>query len=358
MTPVLIASNGEASGKALVTIGLALALKARGYKVGYLKPFGRLPVVKAEEAFDEDALFIHKTLDLKEPLAITSPLVLSEDQEESLLHGESLLNEQFTYINQTILTSFRSLKTKDFVLLGGGLDLFDGASLKVSIFDLVDLLKAKVLFVDTWRGMITVDTILGAARLFGKQFLGSVINKIPESSLSFVMQSVAGFLNTRDVRLLGTFPRDRLLEAVTVGSIVEGLGGDVLCCERSLKEFVEHFVIGAMDSENALQYFSRLTNKAVITGAHRTDILLAALETSTRCIIITGGLRASDMIIGKAISKGIPIISVSGDTFSTVNGVEHLLDRILIREDGKAKRARELIESNFDLASFLSILDR
>jgi BioD-like phosphotransacetylase family protein len=185
-----------------------------------------------------------------------------------------------------------------------------------------------------------------------------VINKASESSIPHITTTVRPFLEKRGVHLFGVLQKDRLLEAVTVRLIVKVLNGEVLCCERSLDEFVENFLIGAMDPDNALKHFSRIQNKAVITGSHRTDIMISALETSTHCVIITGGLRPSDIIIGKAISKGIPIISVAEDTFSTVNTIEAMLGRAIIREEGKVQRARDLIEASFDVDGFIKALKR
>jgi len=179
-----------------------------------------------------------------------------------------------------------------------------------------------------------MDTLLGTARLLGDRCLGGIINKVRISS-PVCQEPIKNFLEEKGVKVFGVFPKDKLLESITVGNLLEVLNGEILCCERGLEEFVENFLIGAMDADSAIKYFNRVPNKAVITGAHRTDIQLAALETSTKCIILTGGLRTSDMILGQAISRGIPIISVTEDTFTTVDKIESALKRISIREKGK-----------------------
>ncbi len=45
MQTLFIGSTAGNSGKTLITVGLGLALKECGYKVGYLKPLGKLPTV-------------------------------------------------------------------------------------------------------------------------------------------------------------------------------------------------------------------------------------------------------------------------------------------------------------------------
>src|SRR5208283_268604 len=162
------------------------------------------------------------------------------------------------------------------------------------------------------------------------------------------------FIEKAGVPIYGIFRKDKLLEAVTVRHLVDELNGKVLCCEDKLTEFVENFSIGAMDVDSALSYFRRTPNKAVITGAHRTDIQLVAMETSTRCIIITGGLSTNEVVMGKAQSKGIPIISVSLDTFTVVDRIEAVAGRTNIRQKEKQLRIKELINSQFDMDRLLT----
>jgi len=95
--------------------------------------------------------------------------------------------------------------------------------------------------------------------------------------------------------------------------------------------------------------------KAVITGGDRADIQLAALETSTKCLILTGGLYTNDVVLGRAVSKGVPVVSVSRDTFSTIEAIEGLIGRTGISEKEKINRAYSLFEDCFDMEGFLNL---
>ena len=68
------------------------------------------------------------------------------------------------------------------------------------------------------------------------------------------------------------------------------LGGEILAAHDHLHLPVEDVVIGAMTTAGALTYLRRAANKAVILGGDRADLALAALETSTSVLILTGGL--------------------------------------------------------------------
>ena len=90
-----------------------------------------------------------------------------------------------------------------------------------------------------------------------------------------------------------------------------------------MDELVEHFMIGAMNVESALSYFRKVSNKAVITGGDRSDIQLAALETPTKCLILTGELYPNASILGRAQEVGVPIVVVRADTANTLEVCEN-----------------------------------
>jgi BioD-like phosphotransacetylase family protein len=239
------------------------------------------------------------------------------------------------------------------VIIGGAGDLFEGALFGLNTLPLLESMNAHLLLVEPWRGETSADSLFGLSVLLGDRFGGGVINKVPASAADYVKETVRPFLEKKGVPIFGVFPKDRALEAVTVRQLNDILNGKVLCCEDRLDESVENFSVGAMDVDSALAYFRRMQNKAVITGAHRSDIQLAAMETSTRCIILTGGLGANDVVVGKAQAKGIPIISVEDDTFTAIDKIEVRMGKTSIREKRKVERVKELMDVEFDMERFL-----
>jgi len=350
MIPIFIVSNRSHSGKTFLALGLALALAEQGHLIGYMKPIGKTPVKKGDRVYDADAVFIKEALSLPDPLDMISPFVLTYENQNLILQ------RKLKDVRKRVLGAFRSFSKKDFLIIGGGSDLFDGAILQINALSLLKGMKARVLLVESWMGEVSMESLFGAFRLMGKNCIGAVINRVPMNALAYVKETVVPFLEKKGVKVFGVFHKDTLLESLTVRQLNEILHGQVLCCEDHLDEFVENFSIGAMDVDSALKYFRRTPNKAVITGAHRTDIQLAAIETSTRCIILTGGLYTNDVIIGKAASKGIPIISVAEDTFTTVDQIEAIMGKTRIADSIKIERIRHLVCTGFDLRRFLKCL--
>lgn len=347
MTPIYITSNTRFSGKTFVSIGLAMKLREMGWNVGYMKPIGKTPVKHGKDVFDADAVFVKEILGLEEPIDIISPFVMTFESQSRMLKGKAPLAKK------RIMAAFHSLKKKDFVVINGSGSLFEGALLGINVLSVMDAMNARVLTVEPWRGEFSADSLFGVRKVIGKRFSGAVINKVPEDVMAYVKESLRPFLEKKGVKLYAAIQRDRLLEAVTVRRLNEILGGRVLCCEDRLESLVENFSIGAMDVDSALAYFRRIPNKAVITGAHRSDIQLAAMETSTRCIILTGGLPTNNVVIGKAKSKNIPIISTQDDTFTAIDRIEAYAGSTSIREIAKVERAQELFSTEFDIKRFL-----
>ncbi len=350
MIPIYIASNTGFSGKTFVSLGLSMKLMDMGYKVGYMKPIGKVPVKQEKDVFDADALFVKETLGLTEPLDVISPFVMTFEAQTMMLKGKK------QDAKKKIMAAFRSLKKKDYVIVNGSGSLFEGSLLNINVLSIMNDMDARVLMVEPWRGELSGDSLYGVNKLIADRFVGGVLNKVPMNTAGYVKESLRPFLEKKGVKVFGVFPKDRLLESVTVRRLNEMLNGRVLCCEDRLDEHVENFLIGAMDVDSALSYFRRTPNKAVITGAHRADIQLAAMETSTRCIILTGGMQTNDVVLGKAQAKGVPILSVSDDTFTTIDRIEGSMGKASIREKGKVRRAREIIDTHFDIGRFLKSL--
>lgn len=347
MIPIFIASNTGYAGRTFIALGLGMKLLEQGYTVGYIKPIGKTPVKKGRNVYDADAVFIRETLALEEPIESISPFVQTFESQTLLFEG------QLKDVKKQVMAAFRTLKNRDFVIISGAGDLFEGSLLGVNALSLLTEMKASLLMVEPWRGETSADSLFGVSRLFGEHFCGGVINKVPVNTVGHVKESVRPFLEKKGVKVFGVVPKDRALEAVSVRQLNGILNGKVLCCEDRLDEFVENFSIGAMDVDSALSYFRRTPNKAVITGAHRSDIQLAAMETSTRCIILTGGFTTNDVVIGKAQAKGVPIISVADDTFTTIDKIEGSMGKTNIREKRKVARVKELMDIEFDMKRFL-----
>jgi BioD-like phosphotransacetylase family protein len=142
-----------------------------------------------------------------------------------------------------------------------------------------------------------------------------------------------------------------------VGELIELLDAEVLTETVDPEALAETLTVGAMTADAALSRFRRYQNKAVITGGDRTDIQLAALETSTVVLILTGNLHPSPLIIQQADALNVPILLVNQNTMETIELVERSLGKTRLGQPEKMETFLNLMTENVRLDEISSVLD-
>src|SRR5690606_26950317 len=136
--------------------------------------------------------------------------------------------------------------------------------------------------------------------------------------ISHIENHIIKYLNSAKINVFGCVTSERLLSSVSIREMAKHLEGTILSATYKQDELVESFMLGAMGAELALKFFREKPDKAVITGGDRADIQLAALETDTKCLILTGNFSPSSIVVGRAEELGVPLLLVKYDTLTTV----------------------------------------
>jgi BioD-like phosphotransacetylase family protein len=343
VTVLYIASTDEYSGKTGVCLSLGLELQKKGKKVGFMKPLGSVPGVVDGQTVDLDAYYITKRLDTKDNVQDASPIALTRQYiQEQMKHNKKCAMDIIT-------SSFsRIVQDKDVVIMENGKDVDEGRFICASAPEIAETFDAKVLLVSKYTSELIVDDILGAKNVLGEHLLGVIFNQVPMSQMPAV-EAIKAFLKAEGIKCYGSLPRDRILQSVTVKELADHLNGTILTAAGKTDELVENFMVGAMGQERALRFFQRVPNKAVITGGDRSDVQLAALETQTKALILTGNLQPSPIVMARAEDLQIPMILVNLDTLAAVEKTDEIVGRVRIHQAQKVQRFMELIEENVDL---------
>ncbi len=344
-TALYVTSTERFSGKTALCVGLMHWFQRKGLSAGYMKPISTTARVMGERIGDEDAVFIKSALELPDPLGTIVPIVLTEPEVETLV-GSADGNQ----LESKAVQAFQAIaKDRDAVVMEGGTSLREGFIVNLHPPRLAGLLGARALVVvpclDTLQ---VIDDLLAARSLLGDTLLGAVVNRIPQHRMGFVKERIKPFVESRGMPVFALLQREKALLSVSVGELVEGLGGEILCCATAMDELVENLMVGAMSADAALTHFRRAPNKAVVTGGDRPDILLAALETSTRCLILTGNLRPSPLVIGLAEERGVPIILTRHDTLKAVEIVETFFGKTRFHQQKKVQYFEKLLDKSMD----------
>lgn len=346
MLPLLIESTESYAGKSLVCLGLGLKFQKDGFKIAYFKPFGRSPIKIGKVTTDEDAVFIQDAFHLDEPLEQLCPVVVTQDLTIDAYDGK------VKGLEKIVTDAYRKVsRGKDITLIGGGGSLHEGTLLGLSSLNLARSFKAKVILVDNAEYETNVDCIIRAKEGLKDSLIGVVLNRVPPHRIDFIKKRIIPFFQRRQIDVLGIIPLDPLLNSVSVRELQQILNGQFLFGEEYDTDLIEKFFVGSMNVDKAIDYFKKSKNKAVIVGGDRPDIILAALETPTSCVVLTGGLYPNDILLAKAEEMKIPMILVKDDTYSTVQKVDKVLGRLRVKEEKKVKLGARLIEKeiNFTL---------
>lgn len=345
MPTLYVASTETFVGKSAVCVGLLDRARRDGFTVGYMKPVSVSATHTEDAVLDEDAAFIRQHFGLADPLERIAPVLVTQGVVERILRGQGpdftrRLREAYVAVS----------RDKDFVVLEGANHWAEGSLVDLSADQVSDMLQAPVLLITRYRTTIAIDAILAVQRYLGDRLLGVLINQIDEPQLDFVQQRIVPFLEKRGIPVLATIMQDPQLSGVTVADLLEHLGGQLIGRQEWLTKLVEHLMIGAMGAETALSHFRRRANKAVFTGGDRSDLQLAALETSTSVLVLTGNIRPAPAVIDRAEEREVPIILVADDTLTTVERAEHIFGRIRFKQAAKIERFITLLDQRFDFA--------
>ncbi len=351
MVPLFFISNQSFSGKSSMCVGVGKLLIEKGLKVGYMKPVGTLPTKVGGVTTDEDAQYISNILDVSNDLGDICPIVLTQQYIREGLKDRSFSKGFLSSIDEAF---GRIKKGKDTVILEGAKSVEDGYFLGISSKEICTKLGAKAIMVVRYSSEI-VDQILFSKEYLGDCFGGIIINWIPRSQLVYLEELVLPFLKNNGVEVLGYVVSDKMLSSVSIKEMAELLGGKIICAENKVDELVETFMVGAMGQEQALKFFRRKANKAVITGGDRADVQLAALETATKCLILTGNFQPSSVVLGRAEELGVPMILVNFDTLTAVEKVGEIIGHVRFHEIKKIDKIVEVVREYIDIDRLLEI---
>ena len=300
MPALYIASPGPGEGKTAIALGLAQGWQGRGKKLGYLRlgtsPEGDVPFAQ--------------NLGLE---AASCPPAEVEQAYKRLSQG------------------------RDLVLVEGLVPEVEAALKK---------LRGKALLVLSFKG---AEKAGEAAGRLGQSLAGAVLNLVPRSRTEKAKKELVPGLKGRKVAVLGVLPEERALLAPSVADLAQYLGARVVLHQDRGEELVEEFMVGAMCLDPAPVYFARKEAKAVITRRDRPDILLGALQTPTRCLVLTGGGDKIDpYVLQGAETQGVAVLLVEQDTPATLERLEACLLALRFRQEKKLPIIARLLQDHLD----------
>ncbi len=354
MSSNIMISGQTLTGKTMIAIALASKLKAQGIRVGYFKPVGRksFELSTETEDVDEDAYVMKHLLGMKENVGTICPIARSKATYDELLRlGPGTLMAKVKECYGELVSNY------DSIIFEGTMVPWNLLHVDLSTPQIAKELNASVLCLVNFTSVEAIDEVYLMRDLFkqhGIENIAFILSQVPPMLKSIVEDRVTPFLKKQGIRVCGIIDARRELYSPTVGEILKALEGQMVLGEDKLGILVDQFMVGSMAPENALKYFRRAADKAVITSGDRTDICLAALETDTNLLILTGGMGPDIRTISRAKELGVPIMMTAYDTFSTGHIVDNLVGTVTSDNEAKLAIIDQIVNESLDFDCLLN----
>jgi hypothetical protein len=273
---------------------------------------------------------------MKQVLALPEPV----DSLCPLISGEGVLT------NKVKQTYAKVSQGKDVVIIEGMCGHSPDDNLSKTSYEIVEALKARVIIVEGYSNQSSTAKFINTYKGFGENLLGVVLNKVPSSQLKRVHDEIPPQFDAAAINILGILPEDRALFTLTIGELADYIQGEILNNAEKSAELVENFMVGAMYVDSGLEYFGRKRGKAVVVRDDRPDMQLAALETPTKCLVISGNTAPVYSVRYRAEDKGVPIILTKSDTSTILKSIEDALDKTRFNQEKKLLKLAEITEQH------------
>lgn len=335
---LLITSVNPGVGKTTFALALALKLISKGYKIGYFKPI-------SDNYDDTDSADAKELLQMDEDLKIICPTTVTPFEYD-------MPDEQVELIKKTIMDAYDRIRPNyDFLIIEISRKASYLAYLNLSAKYLAKMLNAKVLILTEGRDFEDADRFIFGLNYFVSadvEVVGGIMTLVPQEMVEHFKTVVIPKLeNVHKLTILGLVPSQGSIAAPTVEEICSKLNARVLAGKAYMDNLVENYQVGAMSPEIALKYLRRVTRKAVITGGDRHQLVIAALETDTSVIILTGSILPPAAVLSKAEEKKVPILLTASDTYSTVRALtdQPIYGKLYLKQTDKINAWNEIFET-------------
>lgn len=343
MKNLIFGSITEGAGKTSLIVGLAKALNK---KFAYLKPFGDRLIYRKKRLWDYDSALITNIFGLDQS---------SEDMTIGFEHSKLRYMYDGDSIKTKLLDMAHNLEGNNQVLfVEGGKDLIYGTSIHLDTLSLLRYAGGKLILVIAGDDSAIIDEITFVKKYMSMEGIefGVIINKV--CNLDDYKDTHLQDIKEMGIEVLGVIPHEQDLTYVPVSYIAEKLQARVIAGEGGLSRRVKNVFVGAMsvDAATRLPLF-RLENKLAITGGDRSDMIVAALESSTSAVILTANIIPPQNIIAKAADKNIPLLLVPFDTFRAAKQVDDMTPLLTKDDNERIGLLQKTIEKYVDFKAII-----
>jgi len=354
MKKIVVASTRSNAGKTSIIAGIISLVNDK--KFAYAKPLGDRLIYRKKRSWDYDASLMVNILQRRGEL---------ETHYEKITLGFDHSRLKYMYDQEGIKQALSEIVTdvggdNDVLFIECGNDLASGAYLNLDPVSIARSIGGKLVIVLSGNSDSVLDDIKFIKTYIKTDdidFGGVIINKTSDvvEFETACMPSIAEM----DIDIVGVVPYEAFLTYFTIEFLAERLLAKVLAGEDHLRKVVKKITIESpstpaqekqpLSTKPDLREGDHLT----IVAGDKSDIILSALEQDPAGIILTSDIVPHQNIISRAEERGIPILLVGTDTFTTAKMIDEM--EPLLKKDDREKLdiLARLMEKHVHVADLL-----
>ena len=357
---LFLAATGQNRGKTTTSLGLFAAFRAQGLDAGFMKPVGQRWITIDDTPADEDAALMRGVFDLKDAVALLSPVQIPRGFTRKVIEGQVVED-----LGAKIIAAQAELAERhQLLLLEGTGHAGVGAVIGLSNADVAALLGAPVIIVSEGGIGRPIDEIVLNAALFaarGVEVAGAIVNKVDLDLQPELPRLLEKGLARHGIPLLGVLPYRQILSNPTLAIIEDGLQGETLWPGRDMDAIIGRVSVAAMQPEHVMQRIGE--SALVVVPGDREDVIevltqlwLDGTEHPNRPLgfVLSGGYRPSPRVLEMIRKANIFAVLMEGDTYSVASNVHDLLVKTHPEDVRKIEEIKQLVAGSLDVDRILA----
>jgi phosphate acetyltransferase len=384
MRQLFLAATGQNRGKTTASLGLIDGFRRRGYHTGFMKPVGQRTVMDDGQPADEDSVLMRAVFGLPEPYTVMSPVHIPRGFTKAYIAGRVVED-----LAARIQAAHATFAGHDILLVEGTGHAGVGAVIGLSNARVASLLRAPAVIVSEGGVGRPIDEIVLNASHFeahGVPVAGAIVNKVYVDEQPGIEKTLRRGLALHGIPLLGVLPYRPILSNPTLGMVLEGVGGRVICEGPDLDRVIEGVAIGAMEPRHMLERVGPGTLVIVpgdrddvivtVAAAHAADgadgshalrhleplvdetpgaVIDRTFEGRALGLLLTGGYEPREEVLHAIQAAGMFAAIVPEDTYTVASEVHDLLVKTHAGDHEKIELIKALVWEHLQMDRFLEV---
>jgi BioD-like phosphotransacetylase family protein len=384
MRHLFLAATGQNRGKTTASLGLIDGFRRRGFHTGFTKPVGQRTVIDDGVPADEDSVLMRAVFGLPEPYSVMSPVHIPRGFTKAYIAGRVVED-----LGARIQAAHATFADHDILLVEGTGHAGVGAVIGLSNARVASMLRTPAVIVSEGGVGRPIDEIVLNASHFmahGVPVAGAIVNKVRVDEQPGIEKTLQRGLKLHGIPLLGVLPYRPILSNPTLGMILEGLGGRVICEGPDLDQVIDGVAIGAMEPRHMLERVGPRT--LVIVPGDREDVIVTvaaahvadgadgthalrhleplvdstpgavidrSFEGRALGLVLTGGYEPRPEVLHAIRAAGMFASIVPEDTYTVASEVHDLLVKTHASDTEKIELIKALVWEHLLMDRFLDV---